>query len=176
MTFPPDTWYYRVLVTIGATVYGSVEYPISSLAAAPPPPSGWTTGSALNIQPILSASSYLIYLGATAGAEDRYIVASPGIVQLDLDTAVLGAIPAFVPVDETFDIRPPRLMLRWSNDAAHTWSNEYMIDCGEVGEFSTRVIQRRLGQGRNRVFEISATDPIPWRIISGVVLAEECDS
>lgn len=72
--------------------------------------------------------------------------------------------------------RAPQMMLRWSNDGGHTWPNEYQLDCGQAGEYSARVIQRRLGQGRNRVFEISVTDPIPWRIIAGEVQAEECDS
>jgi hypothetical protein len=60
--------------------------------------------------------------------------------------------------------RPPQCMLRWSDDSGQTWSNEYWHNCGFAGQYSTRVIYRRLGQSRYRVYEWSATDPIPWAI------------
>jgi hypothetical protein len=63
--------------------------------------------------------------------------------------------------------RDPMVALRWSNDAAHTWSNEIQIPAGKAGEFTKRVMARRLGRSRDRVYEISMNDPIPWRIIAG---------
>lgn len=58
----------------------------------------------------------------------------------------------------------PTITLRLSNDGGKTW-----LDCGDrsvgaQGEYQARPIWRRLGSARNRVFEIVATDPIPWRI------------
>jgi hypothetical protein len=55
-------------------------------------------------------------------------------------------------------------MLRWSDDTGQTWSNEHWQNCGFAGQYSTRVIYRRLGNSRYRVYEWSATDPIPWAI------------
>jgi hypothetical protein len=63
--------------------------------------------------------------------------------------------------------RPPMINLRWSNDGAHTWSNEYSVSAGNSGEYTKRCMWRRLGRARDRVYEISMSDPIPWRIVSG---------
>ena len=63
--------------------------------------------------------------------------------------------------------RPPQLSIRWSNDSAHTWSTEQLVPCGMAGEFQARAMLRRLGRARDRVYEIAATDPIPWRFIAG---------
>ena len=61
----------------------------------------------------------------------------------------------------------PECMLRYSNDAGQTWSNELVTKAGKRGEFATRVLFNRLGQARGgrRVFEWSATDPVPWRLV-----------
>lgn len=61
--------------------------------------------------------------------------------------------------------RQPQAMLRWSNDSGRTWSNEHVRDCGFAGEYSKRVVWMRLGRARDRVFELSMTDPIPWVIV-----------
>jgi len=63
--------------------------------------------------------------------------------------------------------REPQVSVRWSDDSAHTFGNEYLIGCGFSGEFAKRVMLRRLGRARDRVYEISMSDPIPWRLIAG---------
>jgi hypothetical protein len=63
----------------------------------------------------------------------------------------------------------PQVMLRWSNDGAQTWSNVYSMPAGAIGEFSTRVVWTKLGMARDRVFEISVSDPIPWRILDALI-------
>lgn len=66
--------------------------------------------------------------------------------------------------------RPPQAMLRWSNDSGNTWSNEHIRGCGFAGEYMTFVRWQRLGETRfGRVFELSATDPIPWTVTEGFV-------
>lgn len=67
--------------------------------------------------------------------------------------------------------RGPLMMMKFSNDGGHTWSNEQTRDCGMAGEYSKRVIWWRLGRARDRVYEISCSDPIPWRIIDGYIEA-----
>jgi len=59
----------------------------------------------------------------------------------------------------------PQAMLRWSNDGGHSWSNSYQASAGKIGQYKTRLRWSRLGQSRDRVYELSASDPIPWRII-----------
>lgn len=49
----------------------------------------------------------------------------------------------------------PLINLRWSDDGGYTWSNYYTRGMGKTGEYRKRVIWRRLGNGRQRVFEVS---------------------
>jgi len=62
----------------------------------------------------------------------------------------------------------PQVMLRWSDDGGHTWSNEHWMSVGKIGAYGTRAIRRRLGMTlklRDRVYEISGTDPVKIAIV-----------
>jgi len=63
----------------------------------------------------------------------------------------------------------PQLMLRWSDDGGQTFGNEHWISAGRQGAYSARAIWRRLGMARDRVFEVSVSDPIPWRIVDAYI-------
>jgi hypothetical protein len=55
----------------------------------------------------------------------------------------------------------PQVMLRWSDDGGHTWSNDHWRSMGLTGQYGRRVIWRRLGMTlklRDRVYEVSGTD------------------
>ena len=57
----------------------------------------------------------------------------------------------------------PQVMLEWSDDGGHTWSNEHWASMGAIGDYATRVIWRRLGMTtklRDRVYRVSGTDPV----------------
>jgi len=60
----------------------------------------------------------------------------------------------------------PQAMLRWSNDGGSTWSNEHWAGIGKVGKYQNRIIWRRLGWARDRIYEVVVTDPIKAVIIS----------
>ena len=67
----------------------------------------------------------------------------------------------------------PQVMLRWSDDGGHTWSNEHWASMGKIGEYGRRVFWRRLGMTmklRDRVYEISGTDPVKIAIMGAEVL------
>jgi hypothetical protein len=56
----------------------------------------------------------------------------------------------------------PQVMLRWSDDGGHTWSNEHWSPLGKIGAYGQRTFWRRLGMTlklRDRVYELSGTDP-----------------
>jgi hypothetical protein len=56
----------------------------------------------------------------------------------------------------------PQVMMRFSDDGGHTWSNEKWAEAGRLGEYQRRVFFRRLGMTtklRDRVYELSGTDP-----------------
>jgi hypothetical protein len=62
----------------------------------------------------------------------------------------------------------PQVMLRWSDDGGHTWSNEHWRSMGKIGVFGYRTIWRRLGMTmkiRDRVYEVSGTDPVKLAIM-----------
>jgi hypothetical protein len=62
----------------------------------------------------------------------------------------------------------PQVMLRWSDDGGHTWSNEHWISMGKIGEYGYRAIWRRLGMTtklRDRIYEVSGTDPTKTVIV-----------
>ena len=67
----------------------------------------------------------------------------------------------------------PQVMLRWSDDGGHTWSNEHWKSMGRIGAFGFRTIWRRLGMTlkiRDRVYEVSGTDPVKIAIMGAELL------
>ena len=66
----------------------------------------------------------------------------------------------------------PQAMLRWSSDGGSTWSNENWVSIGKQGKYLNRAIWRRLGMARDRVFEVSISDPVKAVIISANLKAE----
>jgi hypothetical protein len=69
----------------------------------------------------------------------------------------------------------PQVMLRWSDDGGHTWSNEHWSSMGKIGQFYKRVFWRRLGMTlkiRDRVYEVSGTDPVKIAIMGAELHAD----
>lgn len=89
-------------------------------------------------------------------------------MQLDLE---VGDGPEPPLLDGDGNPRGPQIMLRWSDDGGRTWGNEHWISAGRMGEYKKRAIWRRLGQSRDRVYEVAVTDPIPWRIVEAYLMA-----
>lgn len=73
-------------------------------------------------------------------------------LQLDLETGV-GADGVGQGVN-------PQAMMRFSDDGGHSWSNEKWVDMGKIGQRRARAIWRRLGKSRDRVFDVTVTDPV----------------
>ena len=91
-------------------------------------------------------------------------------------TPETGQTPDFPLVDGNGQPRPAQVILRWSNDAGRTWSNDYTLSLGFPGEFDKRVIKRMLGRGRKRVWELSWTDPVAIRIASAYLYGEPAEN
>jgi hypothetical protein len=67
----------------------------------------------------------------------------------------------------------PQVMLRWSDDGGHTWSNEHWAPLGKIGQYFHRVFWRRLGMTlklRDRVYEVSGTDPVKIAIVGAELI------
>ena len=68
----------------------------------------------------------------------------------------------------------PQLMLRWSDDGGHTWNGKRQASMGRIGKYGTRVFFRALGMTtklRDRVYEISGTDPVKVAIMGAELQA-----
>jgi len=63
----------------------------------------------------------------------------------------------------------PVCMLRWSDDGGHKWSNQRTAKIGRVGQYRTRARFTRLGQSRDRVYELSISDPVKVAIIGAIL-------
>lgn len=83
-----------------------------------------------------------------------------------------GGIGNLVLLEQGIVGRGPTMTLKWSNDGGHSWSDEVHRDCGQAGEYTKRVFFRRLGQARDRVYELSMSDDADWRIIDGYLFTE----
>lgn len=64
----------------------------------------------------------------------------------------------------------PQALLSWSNDSGRTWSAEYSASMGAVGEYTKRLIWRRLGYSKGtRVFRLLISNT-PKRNLVGAYL------
>jgi hypothetical protein len=99
------------------------------------------------------------------------------LVEDGVELLVEAGIPLLIGqnVEEGAD---PQIMLRWSDDGGHTWSNEHWRSMGPIGRSSTRVIWRRLGMTnklRDRVYEISGTAPVKVAIMGAELVVSGTD-
>ena len=97
----------------------------------------------------------------------------PGLVlQEDSGGLIVEGLPANA-------VENPQVMLRWSDDGGHTWSNEYWRSMGPIGATYTRVIWRRLGatmKSRDRVYEVTAADPMVTAIMGAELEVSPTDA
>jgi hypothetical protein len=108
--------------------------------------------------------------GLTVGLTTNIYVNSPYIIYPNA-TFTIGAFETYVigiqaAVNNNTTTTYPQAMLRWSNDGGSTWSREYWVTIGQLGKYKNRAIWRRLGMARDRVFEVSITDPVNAVIVS----------
>ena len=63
----------------------------------------------------------------------------------------------------------PKIMLQFSDDGGHTWSSEYWVGVGAIGEYRARAIWRRVGSSRDRVYRLTCSDPAKWIITNAYI-------
>ncbi len=67
----------------------------------------------------------------------------------------------------------PQVMLQYSDDGGHTWSNERWKSCGAQGARKTRVYWDRLGSSRDRVYRVRGSDPVKRVLIGAEIEFQE---
>lgn len=89
-----------------------------------------------------------------------------------------GGDPLYIRDYQTYTITigaGAQVMLRWSDDGGHTWSNEHWKSLGKIGQTGYRTIWRRLGMTlklRDRVYELSGTDPVKIAIMGAELIMD----
>jgi Concanavalin A-like lectin/glucanases superfamily len=113
--------------------------------------------------PLVIGSSYLAANFLFGNVAEIRI--TKGFAQYD------GAFP--VPVAPFLDTSPvtahPELMLQWSDDAGHTWCQPVTGAIGAEGDYTRRVIFRRLGRSWRRTWKLRVSDPVKIAIIAATV-------
>jgi len=59
----------------------------------------------------------------------------------------------------------PLVELDWSDDGGHTWSHLHLLESGPMGQYKRRIIQRMMGQSRERIYRVAVSDPVQWSLI-----------
>jgi hypothetical protein len=121
----------------------------------------FTLGNTTTFIPIL----FLFSTGPNVGND---IGPTLGFTPADFDVRTAEGPPLFG-IDGAVEGVDPQVMLRFSNDGGKTWGTELMRSTGKVGEYGKRVRWERLGRARRRVFEISTSDPVPYRITGAAI-------
>lgn len=65
--------------------------------------------------------------------------------------------------------RDPLMMFSYSSDRGKSWGPERMIPCGQAGNSQINAFDGRLGAWHSWTPRVTVSDPIPWRIVDGVV-------
>jgi hypothetical protein len=76
-------------------------------------------------------------------------------VEIDMEKGVGGV-----------DGYSPTVMMRFSDDANNTFSNEFTCTPGKIGEYVRRAYFDRLGRSRDRTYNFIMTDAVKWIINS----------
>lgn len=81
-------------------------------------------------------------------------------LRIDMETGAAG----------TSNVTSPNIMLRWSDDGGHTWSDYRIIPVGLLGNTAAYAKTNRLGSTRrfgrlDRIFEVSSADPFKVAIV-----------
>jgi hypothetical protein len=79
-------------------------------------------------------------------------------IQIDMETGVGAGVVA-----------NPQAVLSWSDDGGRSWASDRVGIMGTTGEYAARVIWRRLGRSRARVFRLTISDPVK-RVITGAYI------
>jgi hypothetical protein len=114
-----------------------------------------------------------LQLDAQAG---HYLPSDVGVELLITEAGdnLITEAGAYLAASTTPAVNPePQFMLRWSDDGGHTWSSEHWKEMGAIGQYGYRTIWRRLGMTvkiRDRVYEVSGTDPVKIAIMGAELL------
>jgi hypothetical protein len=155
-------------VGLGVTPEQTADGIVTELANVPPAGPSYQLIAEFDWQYLATESGDEITTEAGDGFESLVTFAYSGP-----DTAGAEIVTEQYPATPGYD---PQAMLRWSSDGGSTWSSEHWTSIGKMGQYNNRAIWRRLGWGRDRVFEVSISAPVKTVIISANLKASAGDN
>lgn len=138
----------------------SAQEPIPPLVPIPPPESEESGSDGFP-----GVSPYRRRLRTFPHLSAEQVWAFHKSLQIDMETGVGVSNPYAQGYD-------PVVFLRWSDDGGHTWSNSHEKSLGLQGQYRHRIIYRQLGRSRDRIYELSMSDPVRANVIAGYLDAE----
>lgn len=63
----------------------------------------------------------------------------------------------------------PMAWLSWSKDGGHTWSNDYPCSMGKKGEYNKRLVWRRLGFARSKIFRLKMVNSVKKVVLGAYI-------
>lgn len=70
----------------------------------------------------------------------------------------------------------PQAMMRFSDDGGANYGTIRTCTIGKAGRTKNRAMWRRLGQARDRVYEVSISDPVKRDVVGATLYAEKTES
>jgi hypothetical protein len=157
-------------VGLGVTPEQTADGIITELANVPPAGPSYQLIAEFNWEYLATESGEEIITESSLGLPGENLVT---FAYSGPDTAGAEIVTEQYPATPGYD---PQAMLRWSSDGGSTWSSEHWTSIGKMGQYSNRAIWRRLGFGRDRVFEVSISAPVKAVIISANLKASAGDN
>ena len=157
-------------VGLGITPEQTADGIVTELANVPPAGPSYQLIAEFDWEYLATESGLEIITESSLGLPGENLVTfaytGPDIDGADIVTESFPATPGY----------DPQVMLRWSDDGGHTWSSERWTSMGKIGEFGYRTFWRRLGSSRDRVYEISGTDPVKIAIMGAELVLSPTSS
>lgn len=114
-------------------------------------------------------TSKIIVTGESGVGDDSYYANPSGIGELLDGSFFLDGLTYLGSTIEITTAGDPQARLSWSDDSGKTWSNEYPASMGRIGEYSSRMVWRRLGFAKNRVYKLKISSAVK-KVITGAMI------
>lgn len=150
----PTTLVVTATITVGNSPLGITNDPNGNL---------WVSNATFDTVSIISPSTNTVTQTISVG-DNPSIMTLVGNDMWIINTAGKD-VYVMQTVTEAHNANPTAV-LSWSNDGGHLWSNEHFASLGKEGQYITRLIWRRLGSSRDRVFRVVISDAVKKVLIA----------
>lgn len=105
------------------------------------------------------------------GPKTLQLVSASGLTGWALGVTAGGALTTSPSFAGSTSSSPRKIFLSYSRDGGHAFSSPQARSFGLAGQYRTRVFWMRLGYGRDCVFRVDCSEPVPIRIVDAYLNA-----